>query len=148
MYLRLGKAGEAVVHPIPITGLNIGDLLPVLNNVGSTKALLVSGSILDYAVKRVAELGNFFDVYSVPFIKPLNDEILRKIASEYTDIWVLEEHQKSCGIGSAIIEVISDMYAGRQISNYPRIKRIGIDDTFYSVSGSQAYLRKLAGLQI
>ncbi|MEI3461705.1 MAG: transketolase C-terminal domain-containing protein [Bacteroides eggerthii] len=148
MYLRLGKAGENIVHKMPISGLNIGDILLVQNNTGSTKALLVSGSILDYAVKRVTELENSFDVYSIPFVKPLDNKKLLELASKYVDIWILEEHQKSCGIGSAVIEVISDMYAKGKISNYPRIKRIGIEDTFYSVSGSQTYLRELAGLKI
>ena len=99
-------------------------------------------------MKRVTELENSFDVYSIPFVKPLDNKKLLELASKYVDIWILEEHQKSCGIGSAVIEVISDMYAKGKISNYPRIKRIGIEDTFYSVSGSQTYLRELAGLKI
>ena len=105
---------------------------------------MVSGSILDYAVSQ----SDSFDIYSIPFVKPLNIEQLRELAVQYPDIYILEEHQKSCGIGSAIIEVISDMYSRNEISGYPRIKRIAIDDKFYSVSGSQAYLRELAGLKI
>lgn len=144
MYLRLGKAGEAVVHQSSIENLRIGDIIPIIKIPDTKKALLVSGSILDYAVSQ----SDSFDIYSIPFVKPLNIEQLRELAVQYLDIYILEEHQKSCGIGSAIIEVISDMYSRNEIPGYPRIKRIAIDDNFYSVSGSQAYLRELAGLKI
>ena len=67
-------------------------------------------------------------------------------ADQYSDIIILEEHQKSCGVGSAIIEQINDLYAYGKLSVYPKIKRIAIQDKFYSISGSQDYLRKIAGL--
>ena len=146
MYLRLGKAGEVIVHQSLIENLKIGDLIPVIRKPNANKALLVSGSILDYAVNRIREFNDLSDVYSIPFVKPLNIEQLHELAIQYPDICVLEEHQKSCGVGSAIIEVINDMYSRSEIPYYPRIKRIAIDDKFYSVSGSQAYFRKLANL--
>lgn len=148
MYLRLGKAGESIVHQSSIENLRIGDIISIIKRPEAKKALLVSGSILDYAVNRIKDLNDLLDIYSIPFVKPLNIEQLRELAVQYPDIYILEEHQKSCGIGSAIIEVISDMYSRNEISGYPRIKRIAIDDKFYSVSGSQAYLRELAGLKI
>ena len=73
---------------------------------------------------------------------------IKEIAEQYSEIIVLEEHQKSCGIGSAIIEQISDLYAYGVLPIYPRIKRIAIDDKFYSISGSQDYLREKAGLRL
>ena len=82
----------------------------------------------------------------IPFIKPLNVIQIKEIADQYSDIIILEEHQKSCGVGSAIIEQINDLYAYGKLSVYPKIKRIAIQDKFYSISGSQDYLRKIAGL--
>ena len=58
----------------------------------------------------------------------------------------MEEHQKSCGIGSAILEIINDLYVSGKLVSFPKIKRIAIDDKFYSISGSQDFLRKEAGL--
>lgn len=146
MYLRLGKAGEAMVHQSPIDRLQIGDIVPVIRKPDAKKALLVSGSILDYAIKNVKEKEGAVDIYSVPFVKPLSKEMLCGIAELYAEITVLEEHQKSCGVGSAIVEIISDLFADNAIAAYPKIRRIAIDDKFYSISGSQSYLRKQAGL--
>lgn len=144
MYLRLGKAGEAVVHAQDILNLNIGEILPIRKKDGSKKVLLVSGSILSKAI----DCENFseMDIYSIPFVKPLNVEHIKSIAVKYSDITVLEEHQKSCGVGSAIIEQINDLYAFDILSEFPRIKRLAIDDKFYSISGTQDYLREQAGL--
>lgn len=146
MYLRLGKAGEAIVHTKEIDRLNIGDILPIRNSYTSKKVILVSGSILDYAIKFVESNNIAVDVFSVPFVKPLNRSQIICIAEQYSNIYILEEHQKSCGVGSAIIEVLNDLYFEGKISTYPKTKRIGIDDKFYSTSGSQQYLRELAGL--
>lgn len=144
MYLRLGKAGEAVVHAQDIFNLNIGEILPIRKKDGSKKVLLVSGSILSKAID--CETFSEMDIYSIPFVKPLNVEHIKSIAVKYSDITVLEEHQKSCGVGSAIIEQINDLYAFDILSEFPRIKRLAIDDKFYSISGTQDYLRKQAGL--
>lgn len=146
MYLRLGKAGEAIVHTKDISHLNIGDILPICNNYASKKVILVSGSILDYAIKFIESNNIAVDVFSIPFVKPLNMSQIICVSEQYSDIFILEEHQISCGIGSAVIEVVNDLYCEGKISTYPKIKRIGIDDKFYSTSGSQQYLRELAGL--
>ena len=97
MYLRLGKAGEAIVHKENITNLQIGDLLPIKIN-SEKKVLLASGSILDYAVKYMIVENIKSDIYSVPFVKPLNVKQIKEIAEQYSEIIVLEEHQKSCGM--------------------------------------------------
>ncbi len=146
MYLRLGKAGEEVVHKKEIAALEIGDILPVRVTNASKKVLLASGSILDYVVKFVQSNKLVVDIFSIPFVKPLNKQQMCVIAEHYSDLIILEEHQKSCGVGSAVIEIISDLYCEGTVSVYPKIRRIGIDDKFYSRSGSQQYLRELAGL--
>lgn len=147
MYLRLGKAGEVVVHTEDIINLQIGDILPIkINSV--KRVLLISGSILDYAVKHMVSNNVESDIYSIPFVKPLNINQLKEIATQYPEITVLEEHQKSCGVGSALVEQINDLYACGEIATYPKIKRIAIDDKFYSISGSQGYLREKAGLNL
>ena len=144
MYLRLGKAGEVVIHEQFVQDLNIGDILPVLKTDGTEKVILSSGSILGDALKSAKEKG--VDIYSIPFVKPLNKCQMVDIANRYSDITILEENQKSCGVGSAVIEVISDLYCTGEIHRFPKIKRIAIEDQFYHLSGSQSYLRKQAGV--
>ncbi|MDE5608861.1 MAG: transketolase [Bacteroidales bacterium] len=144
MYLRLGKAGEAVVHTDSLSDLHIGDIVPVVQKANASRAILASGSILDYAVKHERE--NTTDIYSIPFVKPLNREILCKIANTYKEITVLEEHQRSCGVGAAVIEQFSDLYEEGKISLFPKVHRIAINDRFSDVAGTQFYLREYNGL--
>lgn len=146
MYLRLGKAGESIVHFNEIGDLTIGDIVQIKTGCNSKNALLVSGSILAYAVEFVQNNRIQTDIFSIPFVKPLNVDYANAIAEKYENIIVLEEHQKSCGVGSAFIEVVNDLYSNDGIANYPKIKRIAISDKFYSLSGSQNYLRELAQL--
>ena len=92
MYLRLGKAGEVVIHEQFVQDLNIGDILPVLKTDGTEKVILSSGSILGDALKSAKEKG--VDIYSIPFVKPLNKCQMVDIANRYSDITILEENQK------------------------------------------------------
>lgn len=142
MYIQLGKAGEKIIHE-RISNLQIGDIIPykVDNN---KQAIMVSGSIASEIVK--SEMVKNKDVYTIPFIKPISRKSLTEIVNRYEDITVIEEHQMSCGVGSAIVEQVNDMFSDGIISDYPRIHRIAIADYFQEVSGSQNYLRKRAGL--
>ena len=46
---------------------------------------------------------------------------LKTIVENHQDgIITIEEHQKSCGMGSALIEILNDLYAEGQIKHYPR----------------------------
>ena len=146
MYLRLGKAGEKQVHTTSLDNMMIGDIFALKQGSTGRSALLATGSILHYANEFICEKGIDTSLYSVPFIKPLNKQQIKELAQKHNNIIVLEEHQKSAGLGSAIIEQVSDMYASGEISVFPKIKRVAIDDCFYHLSGSQAFLRKNAGL--
>lgn len=142
MYIQLGKAGEKLIHENDLN-LNIGDILPYRVN-NNKEAIIVNGSIA-YTIINSADAENK-DIYTLPFVKPINLEQITKIANSYEVITIVEEHQKSCGIGSALIEQISDLYAEDKVESFPRIIRRAINDEFCIVSGSQMYLRKLEGL--
>lgn len=144
MYMRLGKARENIVFE-DYDGFNIGDIHEYKNQ-GYSNVLFVSGSIADYAVNW-AKLNDInTDIYSVPFIKPINKGQLKEIVRNHSNIVILEEHQLACGLGASIIEKVNDMYANGEIESYPLIHRIGIHDIFLSVSGTTQFLREKAGL--
>lgn len=142
MYIQLGKAGEKMIHDRNLT-LSIGDIIPYIVE-NNDKAIVVTGSISSLIVNSERVVGA--DIYTMPFVKPINREQLKIIAEKYKDITVIEEHQLSCGVGSAIIEQLNDLYAGCDIDFYPKIHRIAIKDTFQNVTGSQNYLRKRSNL--
>ncbi len=148
MYLRLGKAGEKIIHRSKNLRISIGDIIKYKEQDNSDTAILVTGSIADYAINYVNEKKLRWNIYTLPFIKPINKEQLKDIVTRHNELIVLEEHQKSCGVGSAVIEILNDLFNIGEIENYPKIRRIAIDDRFYSIAGDQSFLRELANLSL
>lgn len=145
MYIQLGKAGEKIVRSTPFSP-QIGDIPIYQEGESNKEAILVSGSIFAEIISDAPS--EKYDVYTVPFIKPINKVQVCAIANRYDRIIVVEEHQLSCGVGSAIIEQINDLYYTGLVTRYPRIKRIAIKDVFSTISGSQSFLRKANGLYL
>ena len=149
MYIRLGKAGEKTVHEEASLSLRMGDIGPVKTAPGNKKAVLACGSILSAARQQIENEKRPYDLYSVPFVKPLNDGPLLELAAACPEEWVtLEEHQSSCGMGSAIVERLSDLHASGRLLFFPRIRRVAIPDEFAAVAGTQDYLRNYENLRI
>lgn len=148
MYIRLGKAGERVFHSNGLDNYNMGDLLPLRLSGTSEKVVLVCGSVLNSVMNDIEREQLDYDVYTIPIVKPINNLQLCEIASVYKEIIVVEEHQKSAGVGSAVVESLSDSYYQGLIEIYPKIKRVAINDVFYSIVGDENYLRRIANLKL
>lgn len=149
MYIRLGKAGEKIVHKEDSIILKIGDISPIHLLDGNKTAVLACGNILDAAFHQIDDESLPYDLYSIPFVKPIDVEQLKSIVETHPDgIITIEEHQKSCGMGSAILEIINDLYVDGKIAIYPKIKRIAIPDEFVGVVGTQKYLREIEHLNL
>lgn len=146
MYLRLGKAGEQPVHAGQ-PRLAVGDIVPV-DVAGRGHAVLACGSILADVAGDVRHGRLDADLYSLPFVKPLDRSRLADLAVRYGMLTVIEEHQLSGGAGSAVVEVLSDLYADGTLAAMPRVRRVAIPDTFCHVGGTQQYLRQLNGLRL
>lgn len=149
MYIRLGKAGEKIVHREQNLSLQLGDISTILFSENNKMAVLACGSILDKAHQQIIDNKLEYNLYSIPFVKPINKSQLIGIVKLHSEgIITLEEHQKSCGMGSAIVELVNDLYYCGEISIYPKIKRISIPDYFADVVGTQDFLRRYERLSI
>lgn len=149
MYIRLGKAGEKTVHTEDSINLKIGDICSLITREGNQTAVLACGNILDAALHQIYDENLNYDLYSVPFVKPINKEQLINIVKTHpAGLITIEEHQKSCGMGSAIVEVLNDLYYDGDIEVYPKVKRIAIPDEFADVVGTQVFLREHEGLKL
>ena len=149
MYIRLGKAGEKTVHSEDCIDLKIGDICSVITREGNQTAVFACGNILDAALHQINEENLNYDLYSVPFVKPINKEQLKNIVKSHpAGLITIEEHQKSCGMGSAIVEILNDLYYEGNIEVYPKVKRIAIPDEFADVVGTQVFLREHEGLKL
>lgn len=142
-YIRLGKAGEPIVHT-SLKSINIGEAICLKN--GNDIAVLSTGAMLKYTSDFIQNNNLNYGLFSFPFVKPLDFLVLEKISNQYKQIITIEEHQRSAGFGSAILEGLHDLFEQKKINSIPNVKRIAIPDKFISVAGTQEYLRKLSGL--
>jgi transketolase len=144
-YIRLGRAGERKIHAKPLDDLELGDNLCLINSKTKNAIFSTGGMLIDSF-----EFASKFNIslYSFPFIKPLNKTELLVLFKLYKKIIVIEEHQMSGGFGSTILENLNDLFEENKIdkNDIPIIKRVAIKDEFYSIAGSQKYLKNLAGL--
>lgn len=75
-------------------------------------------------------------------IKPIREDLLCNSLSRYKNIVTIEEHFISGGLGSAILEALSN-----NIKNV-RVLRFGIPDKFCKIYGDRDYLQKVNGLDL
>lgn len=147
VYIRLGKAGEPFIHSKEkILKLSLGDIVPILEK--GEIAICSTGAMLEYVVSFVQQQQVDASIYSFPFVKPMSKNQLLPIFKKHKKIITIEEHQITGGFGSAILESLNDFIEEGIIDSVPKIKRIAIPDRFYSVAGSQQYLRNLAGIKL
>ncbi len=144
-YIRLGKAGEPIVHSA-IDTIVFGKILPVIE--GADIAVLTTGSMLAYAADHVRQHRLNWSLYSVPVIKPMDIISLATIAKKYPQLITMEEHQHSGGFGSAVLESLNDIRNRQLIDFMPSLKIVGIPDKFIGYAGTQEFLRKEAGLML
>lgn len=145
-YIRIGKAGEPNVHTTQPVLAQTGEIIPVIK--GSGTAVLSTGAMLKYAADYIKDNGLNASLYSFPFVKPIREDQLLEILQQYPNIITIEEHQKSTGFGSAVIELANDFVTAGKLAAFPGVRRLAIQDTFYSVAGSQQYLRDQAGITL
>lgn len=138
-YLRLGKAGEAIVHqtePEFVLGKAI------LVRPGSDVSLLCTGGMLQDAIlaaSRLDAVGTSARVVSFHTIKPLDRDYICKAARETRAILTVEEHSITGGFGSAVAEVLAELGSGVPF------RRLGAPDEIRHTIGSQSYLRQCCG---
>jgi transketolase len=148
-YMRLNKAGEARLHSTP-PALQLGAIVPVRCGADGVHraAVLATGDMAGYAARYLEQHGLAADLYSFPFVNPIDRVQLAALAQRYTRLVTLEEHQANGGFGSAVLEQLHDLHADGALAQLPTIKRIAIPNRFVSVAGSQDYLRSAMGLSL
>ncbi len=138
-YLRLGKAGEPVVHAAP-PPFELGRAIRVRE--GDDATLISTGGMLKQAVDAREALlaqGIRARVLSMHTVKPLDELAILEAARETEAIVTLEEHNCHGGLGSAVADVLATAGTGVPFG------KIAVPDRFWHVAGSQAHFRGLAG---
>lgn len=140
-YLRLGRGGEKRIHK-SIQNFSIGKAIQVSD--GKRLALFSTGAIFEEvkeAWEKLKEAGYEPAIYTFPTVKPIDKDVIQKIAEDFELIVTCEEHNIVAGFGSAVAEVIVEMKI-RKAS----LLRIGIKDEYSICVGNQKYLRQHCGI--
>lgn len=112
---------------------------------GKNIAILAVGPMIQLAEEAAAELEKeciYTEIINAKFIKPLDEELLMRLADEQYKILTIEEGTVLGGFGSSILE----FYENNNIYNM-KITNIGIPDEFYA-QGSVKELRDFIGLSV
>lgn len=142
-YLRLGKAGEPVVHQT-VPDFQLGKA--VLLREGMDITLVSTGGMLLTSLRageKLASLGYSPRILSMHTLKPLDEEAVLSAAHETRAIISLEEHSIIGGLGSALAEVLAE--AGPLKVKF---RRMGLPSAFSPHIGSQEYLLAQHGLTV
>jgi len=135
-----GKGNGKPVKPgFEIIGIGKGEV----TKSGKDMAILAVGSMVNQAMKVSAlaeESGISIEVVNMRFIKPIDEDILKDIASRFDKVLCLEENSIIGGFGSAVIESYNRM----KIKS-PELFLKGIPDEFVE-HGTIEELYKVIGL--
>ena len=141
-YIRLAKGGEKSLHP-DVTDYDVAQILELRR--GKKVAVVATGTVLAEALSaanRLAEDGIEIGVYDCMTLKPFDEKGIVRLAREYAAIITVEEHNVIGGLGSAIADALTTQC----IERTPRLFRLGLQDVYTSIVGSQQYLRRYYGL--
>ena len=106
---------------------------------GKDLTLIATGGILSEAIISCEELKKLeieVRLVGMHSIKPIDFDEIKDSVQNTGGIVTIEEHNKDGGLGSAVSEVCMDL---KMIPD--KFLRIGLDNKFSSIVGSQQYLR-------
>jgi transketolase len=142
-YIRIGGSAEPEAHEgEKKPGIAIGKGAKV-EELGGDFAILACDSAVFpalQALRSLSGLGKKGLLYSMHTIKPLDKKLVLSLGQEMP-IFTIEEHSVVGGLGSAVLECLSDAGKTRH-----RVFRIALPDAFQKQVGTRDYLRKANGL--
>ncbi len=140
-YLRLGKSGEQIIHN-SLEEIRIGEAVRVED--GENVAIFSTGAIFDeiLGTKEILRMNGIHPaLFSFPTVKPIDYNLILKCSKLFKLIVTVEEHNIVGGFGSAVAEVLAELR-----ERNARLLRIGINNQYSCIVGTQKYLRNAYGI--
>ena len=137
-YVRLSRSPSPVIYS-PTKDFQIGKGDWLIR--GKSATIIACGNMVPIAIEVSNELrkeGIDIGVVNMSSIKPIDENLIKKVISQTGIIFTVEEHLDINALGSAVSEVVADYGKGRVI-------RIGIRDAF-GISGEIDELFSFFGL--
>jgi len=129
-YLRIGKSDLGEIHDRPVS-LLLGELLELRPGSGPM-AWLATGSMAKRSLAAAARWPGSA-VWSVPCLKPIDTDQLRRICARHRLVITAEEHALEGGLGSVVCEAAAEQ-------GQTRVCRIGVENAFLNRCGRYEYL--------
>jgi len=132
----LGVELDQELHEIPI---GKGEIV----REGKDVAILAIGAMVAPALEaaqKLAKNGIEATVVNARFVKPLDSELIKGLASRFKRLLTVEENALNGGFGNSVTELLQ-----KEGFSHIRVKSIGIPDEFVE-QGAQAILRSKYGL--
>lgn len=152
VYVRLGRSGvDEINDENYVFEFGKGIVLKE-SDPNSKVAVVATGNLVQEALKAYDELEVKPTVVNIHTIKPIDKELIAKLAKDNDVIITAEDHLITGGLGSAVAEAMSE--TGQAC----KLIRIGMDDTFgqsgtpdklyrYYGIDSQAIVETIQGLE-
>lgn len=105
-------------------------------------AFLAFGTMVNVAFELSEELNA--TCVDMRFIKPLDEEMIIKVAKEHDVLVILEENVLIGGASSACVEFISDAFAKNILERMPKILRFGLPDEFIDHGDINSLLEQIS----
>lgn len=128
----------------PMTKLEAGKGRHIAGSGNADIAILSIGPEGNDALeahKRLQATGIETDVYDMIWLKPLDEDLVRQIASSHSAIITVEDGSISGGLGAAVRRVIDDC------DNRPRLVTLGVKDEWVH-HGTVPQLKKKCGYDV
>lgn len=146
IYIRLGKGGDPIISRGEL-GFEIGKAIVMRSGADDDRVVLISTGVMTNrtlgAAEMLSEQGIDCAVVHVHTIKPLDERTILDACTGARLIVTAEEHTRVGGLGSAVLDALSDNLPGA----VPPLARLGLPDRFAENYGGQDDLMELAGLQ-
>lgn len=139
VYLRFGRLAVPVINDTPDYKFELGK--GVVLREGKDVTIIATGLPVSEclaAADKLAADGIDAKVINIHTIKPLDEDLVVKVAKETGKVVTVEEHSVIGGLGSAVCDVLSEKCP-------TQVMKIGINDTF-GESGPAVELIKKYGL--
>lgn len=134
-YLRLERDSNNIYNKNANTE-NILNCQHILD-FGSSNCIFTFGTIIEEVYDMAKE--NKLDLFTLPCLKPIDEEQLLNTLSKYKSIISIEEHSIIGGLGDLLCSVVAS-----NTNCSAKVHKIGIKDRFLSDVGDQKYMRKCA----
>jgi transketolase len=140
VYIRLAKGGDRVVSSAGRI-CEIGRAVPMVGTEGPLDVLFVTcGITTQIALEAAAKMPLKVEVLHCHTVKPLDNQAILSRAARAAQVFTVEEHVATGGLGSAVAEILaeSDLKV--------KFRRMALPDKFFSEHGSQNDIMKAHGL--